>query len=537
VGVRNLLIGSGPAAAGVALALARVADEQITVVDVGVRLEQPNARALTAMASAERDHWTPAQVQAISLQPVAARAGGRIPQKRTYGSDFPFRDVGQLDGVSAQVGANTSVISGAYGGFSNVWGAQITPFTEAAFRDWPVSWQSMQQHYRAVLREVPLAAQQDDLEDYFPLLVDSPSDCALPPLNPRFERLLRRYDANREQIRTAGVTLGRARLALRSDRCVRCALCMTGCPYGLIYSASQTFDRLVGSGRVAYRGGILVTRIVESDSCNSVEATDLSTGKHISFEADRVFVAAGAMGSTRLALASMENPPDTVSFGESSQFAMPFASIRSIGDPRRTKDDFTLNQVNVVVAMDDEAWSLSQIHLYPYNRAMLGAMPGPLRLKAASPLAGAILGRLTVGLGYLPSWASPRVTVHVRDRGAKGRSQLEIAYTHQPRPPMLDAVLSRLSKVGGLLDLRPVGSITELSGSAKSYHYGGSFPHRSDGGFDDNSSDLHGRVRGWRRTHIVDASVFPTVPATTFMLTVMANAHRIASEVVGEGVE
>jgi choline dehydrogenase-like flavoprotein len=28
----------------------------------------------------------------------------------------------------------------------------------------------------------------------------------------------------------------------------------------------------------------------------------------------------------------------------------------------------------------------------------------------------------------------------------------------------------------------------------------------------------------------VDASVFPTVPAMTFGLTIMANAHRIASE-------
>ena len=33
--------------------------------------------------------------------------------------------------------------------------------------------------------------------------------------------------------------------------------------------------------------------------------------------------------------------------------------------------------------------------------------------------------------------------------------------------------------------------------------------------------------------HLVDASVFPTVPATTFTLTIMANAHRIASESLG----
>ncbi len=38
-------------------------------------------------------------------------------------------------------------------------------------------------------------------------------------------------------------------------------------------------------------------------------------------------------------------------------------------------------------------------------------------------------------------------------------------------------------------------------------------------------------IRG-RTFHLVDASVFPTVSATTFTLTIMANAHRIARQVV-----
>jgi choline dehydrogenase-like flavoprotein len=45
------------------------------------------------------------------------------------------------------------------------------------------------------------------------------------------------------------------------------------------------------------------------------------------------------------------------------------------------------------------------------------------------------------------------------------------------------------------------------------------------------SSDILGRVGPWRNVHLVDASVFPTVAATTFTLTIMANAHRIATEV------
>ena len=493
--MRNLVIGSGPAAAGAVLALTRASDEQVDVIDIGLRLERPKALALAAMMTAEREDWTADHISAIATQPIASGAGGRIPEKRVYGSDFPFRDAGQLSGVTAQVGANSSIISAAYGGFSNVWGAQITPFTESALKDWPVSSQSMRRHYRAVLREVPLAAQRDDLEEYLPLLVDPADISALPPLNPRFERLLRRYAMNRAQVRAQGVTLGSARLALRGASCVRCALCMTGCPYGLIYSSSQTFDRLIASGRVTYRSGLRATKIVESDSCCVVEATDLSTGRQLILQADRVFIAAGPLGSTRLALASMRQRPTMVSFGESAQFAVPFLSQASLGDPRHTSKDFTLNQVNLLVAMDEEAYSLAQVHLYPYNPAIVGALPRILQSRITSPVARAVLGRLTVGLGYLPSWASNRVLVRVRDGGLDETPNMEVLKAEGLRPPMLDAVLSRLAKVGGRLDLRPVLPLTELSGPAKSYHYGGSFPHQLEGGFDNTSSDLQGPRR------------------------------------------
>jgi choline dehydrogenase-like flavoprotein len=39
--------------------------------------------------------------------------------------------------------------------------------------------------------------------------------------------------------------------------------------------------------------------------------------------------------------------------------------------------------------------------------------------------------------------------------------------------------------------------------------------------------DLLGRPNGFSRLHLVDASVFPSLPATTITLSVMANAHRI----------
>jgi choline dehydrogenase-like flavoprotein len=41
-------------------------------------------------------------------------------------------------------------------------------------------------------------------------------------------------------------------------------------------------------------------------------------------------------------------------------------------------------------------------------------------------------------------------------------------------------------------------------------------------------SDILGRPKGAKKVYAVDASIFPSIPATTVGLIAMANAHRIA---------
>ena len=184
-----LIIGSGPTAAGAALALSRNAGIKITVLDVGECLEADKQALVDHLSGTALQAWPPSIIDAISAQPIVPTIDGHprkptdaLPQKRTYGSDFPFRDVGQLTGVTAQGRANGAVISGAYGGFSNVWGAQIMPFTSASFDTWPVNWSEMAPHYRSVLSHIPFAAEGDDLAALFPLLAER-----VPSAHPRTE--------------------------------------------------------------------------------------------------------------------------------------------------------------------------------------------------------------------------------------------------------------------------------------------------------------------------------------------------------------
>ena len=58
------------------------------------------------------------------------------------------------------------------GGFGNVWGAAMLPYTEHDLGSWPISYADLADSYRNVSRFVPMSADLDQLESLFPLYHD-----------------------------------------------------------------------------------------------------------------------------------------------------------------------------------------------------------------------------------------------------------------------------------------------------------------------------------------------------------------------------
>jgi choline dehydrogenase-like flavoprotein len=77
----------------------------------------------------------------------------------------------------------------------------------------------------------------------------------------------------------------------------------------------------------------------------------------------------------------------------------------------------------------------------------------------------------------------------------------------------------------GMVALTPLVRLNPLGSS---FHCGGTFPMREAPVA--GETDILGRPAGFRRVHLIDASIFPSIPASTITFSVMANAHRIATE-------
>ena len=136
---------------------------------MGERLEDQRRVLLESVADRRPAQWPADALRDLSHQPVAEKKG-ELPQKRLFGSDFPFRNAGQRDALTAEAGGNLLSVSGAFGGFSNAWGAQVMPFSRPTLDAWPPGYDAIAPHYRAMLEHIPFMGVDDDYSEWFPLL-------------------------------------------------------------------------------------------------------------------------------------------------------------------------------------------------------------------------------------------------------------------------------------------------------------------------------------------------------------------------------
>jgi choline dehydrogenase-like flavoprotein len=520
----NLVVGSGPSGVAAALALLE-RGQPVTMIDVGRTLEPSFAAAPRELAGRPYEEW-PSETRA-RLAAITGPTINGFPMKTSFGSDFAWRGAPQLMPVETR-GAEV-LTSFARGGLSNIWGSNVLPFCAEDLEGWPIGPADLEPGYRAVLAHIPVSAERDEeLERLLPLHTGR--------LEPRWlsrqaEAMLGDLRERREPLRARGVRFGASRLGLRTAAsaadpgCVRCGLCLHGCPYDLIYSSAHTLAGLERDPRFTYAGGYFATRFRESGAGVELEALRAADRAPARFAGARLFIGGGCFSTTRLVLESLERFAQEVAMLESQYFLIPLLHWRRVA---AVPDERLQTLSQLCLRLRDPKVSPRDVHLllYTYShlyRAALDRTP----VRFVPPLRHALLERLLALQGYLHSDVSPRLAVSLR-RNDAGPATLEVEGRKRPETAAtVRRVEARVRSLSPLLRASPIPFATRLGPPGKSFHSGGSFPMRRDPGPGD--ADPLGRPAGLARVHLVDASVFPTIPATNLTLSVMANAYRIAA--------
>jgi hypothetical protein len=236
----------------------------------------------------------------------------------------------------------------------------------------------------------------------------------------------------------------------------------------------------------------------------------------------------GALSTTRILLESLGAYDQELKIHDSQYYLFPvlrFAGVAGVQDEKL----HTLAQAFLEIRDPKISPNLVHLQLYSYNQLYSRALMN--LLKGAYPLfklfLGPLLSRLWIVQGYIHSDLSPGMRVTLK-RNSDGKSILHVkGDDHHSSLPVIRKILGKLIRQRRQLRAVPISPMLQPGLPGKGNHFGGSFPMSANPG--KFESDRLGRPTGFKRVHAVDSTTFPTIPATTITLTVMANAHRIGS--------
>lgn len=520
------IVGSGHAALSAAKAIIAQGYSSV-IIDAGETVSPQRMALVDTLSAQEPECWDLNAVSSITAN--KSISGSSVPRKHVFGSDFLYAE--NRPAIPAQNIDTRAAQSFTKGGFSLGWGGAMLPTADSDMSNWPFGREALVPYYQKVIHDIPLSAGDDGLQDLFPFYKDDYQTVAI---DNQSQALLEDCDkVDGEALRKNGVEFvyGRARLALKASDCRYCGVCLSGCPYGLLYTADQLLDEYIKAEHIEYRSGQVVKRIIENENGITVELSDLAGRALPAQTFDKVFLAAGAMGSSRIMLQSMGNYETELQLLDSEKFAVPFLRHKGAKIDWPQSNSFSSLFFETRFEHISPYWLHMQVS--STNDLILQKLfsKGAYGVNWLGKLASPVISRLMVGFCGLHSDHSPRISMTLK-RDGQGADRIEVKKIDNPRTEeIVEEYGKAFRSLGRKFKAEFVPELTQLWEPGITGHCGGSFP-MVEKPTKWNETDLKGTPQGYRNLHIVDASVFPSIPGTTVSLLIMANAYRIAEQVL-----
>ena len=447
-----------------------------------------------------------------------------LPRKSLFGSHFMYKD----ERINSK---QTLPFSEAFGGFSLVWGAATLMPRKEDLPKLPFDFGELLEYATALTRFIPIPSFDDSLTPYFPNIdagLNKPSLQLSQSQDLLKNRLGRLISSNRGDL----CLIGQARLAtfsIGSNACVYCGMCSSGCSSNSIFSAKEEIKKLNDGKALEYLPNRRVTKLVEFNDRVKIISINTESNSVDEIEADYVFVAAGAVNSTKIALESFDLKGEEISFRKTGSFVRGYASFKKLGFDWPDQN----TQSNIFMEIHNPEISSHWIHnqISTPNEIVVNSI-GYLKkgkfARLTRPLKRWLLSHLIFVMTNLHSEDGPYYQLNLKKVGLDYEFSGDLIIP--PRAKMLerkvDRVMNRkLLRIGMLpLPFTKMGLTRGLG-----YHIGGSLPM---GGKSKLATDSLGRFEGSAWISFVDTSVLPSIPATTVGFLAATNAFRIATSIL-----
>ncbi|MEI8023092.1 MAG: GMC oxidoreductase [Actinomycetota bacterium] len=530
--MKVVVVGSGLSAVGALKAITKAGIKPL-VIDVGRQLDPERQKIKLRMSMNQPMNWSDDDVKSLASN-FTANSNSAIPKKLVLGSDYFYSSDNSESVKSGTFSRSSPSYSLALGGFSAGWGAAFLPPAESDIKDWPISREEILEHMRECVQNISCSEPVDELSKYFPALKQDSGESLR--LTKGQHKLLQTLSSSTRSTIDSPEVFGQARVMTRSKNvdnlkgCNYCGYCNAGCVYDAIYKAELDISRMQLDQQIEYLGGWNVVTINEQGSSVKISMISEVSGEQKIIEADRLFLAAGAVNSTRIMLQSQNMSGFEATIKQTGGFLQPFVS--AVHYPVDWPNQNT--QSNLFLEFKEPQLSEHWVHVQVSQPNEVAMSKLGLNHKTVNSVRGKlakfISGNLLIAMVNTHSAHGSQYVMRLGNEFKSGIAQIESKRIQHPNQKLIIALLnSRLKKIFRRRAMTALGFMRQDWFSSLGYHFGSSFPMSANPKLPTDTDNL-GRPFGWKHVHIVDTSVLPSIPGTSIGLLAMANAHRIASE-------
>ncbi|MCH9631813.1 MAG: hypothetical protein S4CHLAM6_01310 [Chlamydiae bacterium] len=522
---RVVIIGSGLAAVAAAKALVENNIKPL-VLDCGIKRPAHVASLISKLSSVHPNEWSEEDRKKMMANPTVFD-NKSYPKKLSFGSDYFYSKI---------FGENFPPSSQAYGGFSVGWGSSSMPANDCDMTRWPIKQADLLEHYTSILKSVPYSACEDGLSENFPILSDRANPLCLSMAS---SSLINSMQKKSKQLKEKFAVFGQARLLIEAKStlktgCRYCGSCMSGCAYGSIYNATDDLDKLIQKGLVDYRANVTVQTL--SEERGVVKVTFINEfGSQVSIDSSRVFLAAGAVNSTKIIAESRGIYDQDIPLLTTLGFVLPVVRMK------RSKLEWPNINTEPGVFLEYKVPNLSNhwVHcqLTPVNELALVKL-GIVRngKLAKNSIKKRLFEHIVIANCNMHSDHGVEYNLRLKKEN-EGSASFEYSRSKVKRAQCsINLAAKRLSSLMRTFKCYPISKLMNSSVNSFGYHLGGSLPMRLVP-TKKNETNILGSPMGWSKIHVIDSSVFPTLPGTTIGLLAMANARRIVKSVVSLSIK
>lgn len=520
------VIGSGLSAIAACKALIARGVRPV-VFDLGIELDNEKKNIVTKLSKLNPINWEGSDQKLISSNSTINRES--IPRKLAFGSDFFYGNKDNFSKNYGQVDINPPPFSFAKGGFSEGWGAAILPPDSCDIKDWPISKKNLEKYYSKVLDGIHYSAVDDNLSKNFSLIKVPDGALKLTLGNNDLLRDLQKKSHKKKDF----FIFGQARLLVNakkehSNACRYCGICMSGCVYDSIYKASHDLNFFIRENKIEYQPKCEVISFRENGASVEIKYLEGDLIKYSTFK--KIFIAAGAYNSTKIVLNSKNKSNMKVKLKTTFSLIIPMIRLKRmpLDWPKiNTMPGIFLEFKNKLLSnhwIHTQISTPNELVLEKLNYSGFNINILPLFIKRF------FLEHLVIAHCNLHSDHAPHYDITLK-HDKSGKSTFIAKKNIMPNSKnIVDLNLKKFSTIADKMGCFILKPLVKNSNNFDSYHLGCSLPMKNKPKLE-TDTDVYGIPNGFKNVHVVDSSIFPSLPATTIGLVSMANAYRIASEV------